>query len=47
VNNLAARGTTLLPLIWLIVLTPGVVAAAWLFLPRRLRVARGAEMARP
>ena len=40
VNNLAARSTALLPLIWLIAATPGALAAAFLFMPRRMRVAR-------
>jgi lipopolysaccharide export system permease protein len=36
VNNLAARSLGLLPLIWVTVLLPGLMAAAFLFLPRRL-----------
>jgi lipopolysaccharide export system permease protein len=40
VNNFAARGVALLPLIWIVTVTPGVVAAAVLFRPRRLGAAR-------
>ena len=42
VNNLAARSTTLMPLIWLTVAAPGVLAGLLLFLPRRLRSLRPA-----
>ncbi len=37
VNNLAARGAGLMPLIWLTVAAPGLVAALLLFLPRPVR----------
>jgi lipopolysaccharide export system permease protein len=40
VNNFAARGLALLPLIWIVTVTPGVVAAVVLFRPRRLGAAR-------
>ncbi len=41
VNNLAARDITLVPLIWLTVLLPGLIAGSFLFRPRRLRLAQG------
>jgi lipopolysaccharide export system permease protein len=37
VNNLAARSLALLPLIWVVVLVPGIVAGAFLFSPRAPR----------
>jgi lipopolysaccharide export system permease protein len=40
VNNFAARGLALLPLIWIVTVTPGVVAGVVLFRPRRLGAAR-------
>jgi lipopolysaccharide export system permease protein len=44
VNNLAARSLGLLPLIWLTVLLPGLMAAAFLFMPRRLLSFGGAKI---
>jgi lipopolysaccharide export system permease protein len=40
VNNFAARDLALLPLIWTVIIAPGLVAAALLFAPRRLAPAR-------
>ncbi len=40
VNNLAARSLALMPLIWLTVLAPGLIATILLFAPRRHRPAR-------
>jgi len=37
VNNLAARSLALLPLVWLAVVVPGIVAGVLLFLPKRRR----------
>jgi lipopolysaccharide export system permease protein len=38
VNNFAQRNVDLLPLIWIATLTPGIIAGALLFTPRRLAV---------
>jgi len=40
VNNFAARGLALLPLIWIVTVAPGVVAGVVLFRPRRLGAVR-------
>jgi lipopolysaccharide export system permease protein len=44
VNNLAARSLGLLPLIWVTVLLPGLMAAAFLFMPQRLLSFGGAKI---
>jgi lipopolysaccharide export system permease protein len=47
VNNFAARSLDLLPLIWVAILCPGIVAGVLLFMPRRYAAARLAEAGRP
>jgi lipopolysaccharide export system permease protein len=44
VNNLAARNLVLLPLIWVTVALPGVIAGFFLFVPRRLKRATQAAI---
>jgi lipopolysaccharide export system permease protein len=46
VNNFAARNLDLLPLIWIAILCPGLVAAVLLFIPRRFAPARLPEVGR-
>jgi lipopolysaccharide export system permease protein len=40
VNNFAARNLDLLPLIWVAIISPGIVAAVLLFMPRRFAAGR-------
>jgi lipopolysaccharide export system permease protein len=44
VNNLAARSLGLLPLIWLTTLLPGLMAGAFLFMPRRFLLFGGVRI---
>jgi len=46
VNNFAARSLDLLPLVWIAILCPGIVAGVLLFIPRRFAAGRLPETGR-